>query len=643
MAISSHRTRISGGHAVRRLVLALGLAVSALLLVAGPASAHAELERSDPADGVDLEVAPSQVRLNFTESVELGRTRVVLTSDAGRDLAAGSITRVLGAATDEPRSTESPSSLVVAMPSLSSGSYRLAWSTVSSDDLHATSGVLVFGVRTSVSAATRTSASSPAPSVGESALRWISLLALAAAAGGQLLARLLTADRVGQRLPLLRRAGRLSLAGAAAVVLADAALLAVQAGGPAAVPAVLGSGRYGVHWVTMQAASLILVAVAASAVSRARAARAVGPRWFAAGAAALVTHVVAAQLTGHVAAGARRSGLGPGARTALGAIHVLAATVWVGLLVAVVLVLVSRRAPDGGVLRRTVLRRFSALAVGCVATMVVTGLVLAGVEVASVDALLVSGYGRVLLVKVAVVAVAVLLGALNASGSSRLPRALGGGRHGARLLVLEAAAAVLVLGGAAALASSQPAVGRQWRAPTPVQPIVSGTAADLVEAMSISPNRPGPTFVAVDVFDSRRPSPAPVTGVRLTLRSEDGVQTTTPALDQGAGRWLLTTDAVRSPGRWSVRVDVDRPGLPVASATYPWTVPGPGGRLDRTIVSSSRLAGPLDALAAGLLVVGAGAVGSASLLRRRRRSRIVVHAPVEPTAARTPHLAGDRS
>ena len=39
MAISSHRTRISGGHAVRRLVLALGLAVSALLLVAGPASA----------------------------------------------------------------------------------------------------------------------------------------------------------------------------------------------------------------------------------------------------------------------------------------------------------------------------------------------------------------------------------------------------------------------------------------------------------------------------------------------------------------------------------------------------------------------------------------------------------------------------
>ena len=172
---------------------------------------------------------------------------------------------------------------------------------------------------------------------------------------------------------------------------------------------------------------------------------------------------------------------------------------------------------------------------------------------------------------------------------------------------------------------------------------MSGTAADLVEAMSISPNRPGPTFVAVDVFDSRRPSPAPVTGVRLTLRSEDGVQTTTPALDQGAGRWLLTTDAVRSPGRWSVRVDVDRPGLPVASATYPWTVPGPGGRLDRTIVSSSRLAGPLDALAAGLLVVGAGAVGSASLLRRRRRSRIVVHAPVEPTAARTPHLAGDRS
>jgi len=637
VATSSRHGRLTGAGAVRRLVLAMGLAVSALFLVAGPASAHAELERSDPADGVDLAVAPAQVRLDFTESVEVSRTRVVLTSDAGRDLAAGPITKVL-AATNRPGSTESPSSLIVAMPTLSSGSYRLAWSTVSSDDLHATSGVLVFGVRTSVPSTARTSVTSPAPSVGESALRWVSLVALAGAVGGQLLARLLTADGVGQRLPLLRRAGRLSLVGAAAVVVADAALLVVQAGGPAGMPAVLGSGRYGVHWVVMQAASVVLVVVATVGVLRARAASAVGPWWFAVGAAALVGHVVAAQLTGHVAAGGLRSGLGHAARTAVGAIHVLAATVWVGVLVAVVLVLVGHPVPDGGRLRRGVLRRCSVLAVGCVLTMVVTGLVLAGVEVASVDALLVSGYGRVLLAKVAVVAVAVLVGALNAVGPSRLPRALGGGRHGARLLVLEAAAAVLVLGGAAVLASSQPAVGRQWRAPTAAQPIVSGTAADLVEAMSISPNRPGPIFVAVDVFDSRRPAPAPVTGVRLTLRSEDGVQTTAPALDQGAGRWLLTTDAVRSPGRWSVRVDVDRPGLPVTSATYPWTVPGPGARLDHTIVSSSPLAGPLDALVAGLLVIGV--VGG--VLLRRRWSRVVAPAEAEPEDVRTPHLAGDR-
>ncbi len=641
MATSSHRPRAGGRHAVRRLLLAVGLAVSALLLVAGPASAHAELARSDPADGVDLEVAPSQVRLDFTESVELGRTRVVLTSDTGRDLAAGPITKVVSAATGKPASTESPSSLVVATPSLSAGSYRLAWSTVSSDDLHATSGVLVFGVRTSVQGMAVRAVPEPAPSVAESALRWLSLLALAAAVGGQLLARLLTADRIGRRRPMLRRAGRLSLTGAVAVVLADSALLAVQAGGPAAVPAVLGSGRYGVHWVTMQAGALMLVLVAANGVRRARVARSVGPWWLAAGAVALVGHVVAAQLVGHVAAGARRSGLGHGARTAVGAIHVLAATVWVGVLVAVVLVLVSHRAPGDGVLRRTVLRQFSALAIGCVLTMVVTGLVLAGVEVASVDAMLVSGYGRVLLAKVAVVAVAVLLGALNAVGHPRLPRSLG--RHCARLLVLEAAAAVLVLGAAAALASSQPAVGRQWQAPEPSQSIVSGTAADLVEAMSISPNRPGPTFVAVDVFDSRRPAPAPVTGVRLTLLSEDGAQTTAAALGRGAGRWLLTTDAVRSPGRWSVRVDVDRPGLPVTSATYPWTVPGPGTRLDHTIVSSSPLAGPLDALAVALLVV-AGAGVATVLHRRRRRPRIVITAATEQPDAhvRLPHLAGER-
>ena len=42
--------------------------------------------------------------------------------------------------------TEEPVEVVATLPTLQRSSYRVSWETLSSDDLHRTSGVLVFGV-----------------------------------------------------------------------------------------------------------------------------------------------------------------------------------------------------------------------------------------------------------------------------------------------------------------------------------------------------------------------------------------------------------------------------------------------------------------------------------------------------------------
>ena len=72
-----------------RLLGAVALALAALVAVAGPASAHAELLSSSPADGATLDRAPARLVLRFTEPVEIDRTSVVLRTGAGAVLRVG--------------------------------------------------------------------------------------------------------------------------------------------------------------------------------------------------------------------------------------------------------------------------------------------------------------------------------------------------------------------------------------------------------------------------------------------------------------------------------------------------------------------------------------------------------------------------
>jgi len=56
---------------LRRLFGAFLLAVTGLFVLAVPASAHAELESSSPAEGAQLATAPLEIKLTFNEPVRL--------------------------------------------------------------------------------------------------------------------------------------------------------------------------------------------------------------------------------------------------------------------------------------------------------------------------------------------------------------------------------------------------------------------------------------------------------------------------------------------------------------------------------------------------------------------------------------------
>jgi copper transport protein len=128
--------------------------------------------------------------------------------------------------------------------------------------------------------------------------------------------------------------------------------------------------------------------------------------------------------------------------------------------------------------------------------------------------------------------------------------------------------------------------------------------------------RIGPNFVAVRVLDTRRPQPAPVTGVDLTLRQPDVAGSIAspraPATRLDATDWEITSALSRT-GPWAVDVVVHRTGLPDAATHLSWVL------ADTPSVPTAR-----PFLVPSLVLVGAGLVAAAAWFgfrRLRLRSR----------------------
>ncbi|MFJ5029491.1 copper resistance D family protein [Streptomyces sp. NPDC088560] len=96
-------------------------------------------------------------------------------------------------------------------------------------------------------------------------------------------------------------------------------------------------------------------------------------------------------------------------------IHIISGTVWLGGLVLLSVLAGARRrlGPDAGVLWADMWRRFSLVAMICVAAVVVSGLWMSWEHVGGISQLWSTGYGLALLVKIVLVLGLVLAGAFN--------------------------------------------------------------------------------------------------------------------------------------------------------------------------------------------------------------------------------------
>ncbi|MGW5669907.1 copper resistance CopC family protein [Micromonospora sp. NPDC003776] len=101
-----------------------------------------------------LDRAPETLTLAFTEHVELAAARISLVDGDGRHWAVTGLALrdPEGAPATEDDDSEEPVTLVAGLPALPPNTYHVAWRTLSSDDLHTTSGTLVFGVGRQVTA-----------------------------------------------------------------------------------------------------------------------------------------------------------------------------------------------------------------------------------------------------------------------------------------------------------------------------------------------------------------------------------------------------------------------------------------------------------------------------------------------------------
>jgi copper transport protein len=422
---------------VRLAAAGAGLACgAAALLAAAPAAfAHARLTAAA------VDAGAHAVELSFDEPVEdrLSSATLVGAHDARERLTL--------------RAHPRPRTLVFALPR--GGRAVVAYRVLSTDG-HATAGVVRFDAGRS---RPRMSARTAAPAIGAQRMlagaRALQYAALAIVLGGGAFFVLVwlpasACVAVAERAPLQRalalrwrRPARAATAlGALSAALALGAQAAVGASSAQALggaAAVLGT-RAGAAWLLALAAWATIAVVLAASRGHPH-----HPRALLALGLPLAVLAVVPAMCGH-------AGRGPGLAAA-NVVHVCAISVWLGGLVALIVALrvVRARRPGraGTAILRALADRFSAVALVAITALVVTGAAQSTLLLGAAGDLLHTSYGRLIVVKIAVTAAVLALGARQRRALARHALPADGTTRAELLLGLLALATTAVLAGEA--------------------------------------------------------------------------------------------------------------------------------------------------------------------------------------------------
>lgn len=542
---------------LRPLFLAAVVLAAATLWAPSAAEAHATLEATSPQRGAAVQRQPGAVAFRFSEPVEgsFGAIRV-FDAEGGR-VDEGDAFHPDG---------ESSRIAVDLEPELPDGSYTATYRVVSADG-HIVSGGFVFAIGKPGRAPAETVAelvaegdAGTAAELGLGIARGVQYAALAVALGA--LAFLLLvwwpARRgLGEGGEAWERADRafvrrlrvvLLAATATGALSAVAAILfeAAQAAGVSATaaldPTILRDEldtRFGTVWALTALAWIVLALGLGPALNRP------APRRAAPLLVPLALVALEPALSGHPSTQSPVALLFPA-----NVLHVVAMSVWVGGLAALVLVLPAATrelaAADRSRLLAATLARFSPLALACVALILLTGLGQAYAYVRDLDNLFDTAYGRAVLIKLVLfVALLIPLGAYNRYRSvPRLERIAAGGEApgGAGLLLRRALRGevlllLVVLGVTAALASYAPATAVRSG------PFSGSAALGPAELeVTVDPAQVGANQIHLYLFDAR-------SGAQFSRVKELGVTARMPEKSIGP----LPLESQRSgPGHYTV-------------------------------------------------------------------------------------------
>ena len=153
---------------MRRLILC-GVLLATLVAPA-TAFAHASIKRSEPGYRQRLERAPTQVEIDFDQAVKVFPGGIKVYDTRGRDYARG------------VRLESGGHAVVAPVAHLRTGAYTVRWQALSGDG-HVVSGVYTFGVRVAAPPPTDAYGSS-GPTTTENVLRWLLFVSLALLIGG---------------------------------------------------------------------------------------------------------------------------------------------------------------------------------------------------------------------------------------------------------------------------------------------------------------------------------------------------------------------------------------------------------------------------------------------------------------------------
>ncbi|RRQ87200.1 copper resistance CopC/CopD family protein [Streptomyces griseofuscus] len=399
----------------RTLVLLLLAALGALLAGAAPASAHAALTGSDPAQGVVVQQPPARVSLTFSEKVAMNGNSLRVLDPEGKPVQTG--------APDNVRGT---TYAVRLEGGLGKGTYTVTYEVVSADS-HPVAGAYTF----SIGAPSRTVVSGSGPTVGGGVVGGLYQVGRYVSYGGYIVlmggaAFVLLCWRRGAGVRALQR---LVVGGWLALTAATLWLLLLRGSYTTTgkVADVFDLGLLGQVLETKPGAALVsrLLLLAAAALFIAvlfgtyqRREEGVEKRdlTFGLGIGGLV---VAAGLATSWAMSEHASvGLQPGIAMPVDVVHLLAVAAWLGGLTALLVALY--RAPAGTPVEAAAVRRFSRLAFGSVVALVATGVYQSWRQLGSWSAFTDTRYGQLLLAKIALVAVMVGLASVSRRWTGRL-------------------------------------------------------------------------------------------------------------------------------------------------------------------------------------------------------------------------------